>query len=271
VITIGPDNNVYVAVGNLYSPVFNKDSVEPNLAQNYDDGKEPDGRGGILRVTQDGKIVDGKGILGDEHPLDMYYAYGIRNSFGLAFDPVTGKLWDTENGGRNEINLVEPGFNSGYDQVTGMSYRDGEFDADNLVHFNGKGRYSDPELDIVSHIAPTAIVFFHSDKYGKQFQNDIFVGTVSGEIFHFGLDKDRTELNLQGELADKVADPEEELDSVTLADDMGLVTDLEVGPDGYLYATIYNNGKIVKIIPSSSSVSDNSADSNNIDGIIEED
>jgi aldose sugar dehydrogenase len=74
----------------------------------------PDGRGGILRVTQDGEIVQ-PSILGDEHPLDMYYAYGIRNSFGIDFDPETGNLWDTENDPSfgDEINLVEPGFNSG--------------------------------------------------------------------------------------------------------------------------------------------------------------
>jgi glucose/arabinose dehydrogenase len=73
----------------------------------------PDGRGGILRVTQDGQIVNGEGILGDERPLDLYYAYGIRNSFGMAFDPLIGNLWDTKNGGSyDETNLVEPGFNS---------------------------------------------------------------------------------------------------------------------------------------------------------------
>ena len=57
----------------------------------------------------------GKGILGNTYPLNLYYAYGIRNSFGMDFDPVTGKLWDTENGPDygDEINLVEPGFNSG--------------------------------------------------------------------------------------------------------------------------------------------------------------
>jgi aldose sugar dehydrogenase len=270
VITIGPDNNVYVAVGELTPTGYAKGDYK-FLSQNYVDGKEPDGRGGILRVTQDGQIVNGRGILGDEHPLDMYYAYGIRNSFGLAFDPVTDKLWDTENGGRNEINLVEPGFNSGYDQVSGMPYLDDdEFDVDNLVDFDGKGKYSDPKLDIVSHIAPTAIVFFDSDRYGKQFQNNMFVGTVSGEIFHFDLDRNRTELNLQGELADKVADPEEELDSVTFADDMGLITDLEVGPDGYLYATIYDEGKIVKIIPPSSLASDSNPDSNNKDAAVED-
>ena len=60
-------------------------------AQNYKDGSEPDGRGGILRMTQDGQPL-GKGILGNTYPLNLYYAYGIRNSFGMDFDPVTGEL-----------------------------------------------------------------------------------------------------------------------------------------------------------------------------------
>ena len=47
----------------------------------------------------------------------MYFAYGIRNSFGIDFDPVT-ETWDTENGPNfgDEINLVQPGFNSGADK-----------------------------------------------------------------------------------------------------------------------------------------------------------
>ena len=83
----------------ICSQMRRKGLTEYSLDQNIINGTAPDGRGGILRVTQDGKIVDGKGILGDEHPLDMYFAYGIRNSFGIAFDPLTGNLWDTENGG----------------------------------------------------------------------------------------------------------------------------------------------------------------------------
>ena len=40
----------------------------------------------------------------------------------MDFDPVTGKLWDTENGPSfgDEINLVEPGFNSGWLRIQGM-------------------------------------------------------------------------------------------------------------------------------------------------------
>ena len=60
--------------------------------------------------------------------LACHYAYGIRNSFGIDFDPITGTLWDTENGPicGDELNLVEPGFNSGWDKVQGMSETDQE-------------------------------------------------------------------------------------------------------------------------------------------------
>jgi aldose sugar dehydrogenase len=260
----GPgDNNVCVISGNLEIPPLNEGTGD-NLAQNVRDGEEPDGRAGIICVTQDGQKINyngkpeagtaGGGILGDEHPLDMYYAYGIRNSFGLAFDPVTDNLWDTENGGYDEINLVEPGFNSGFSVITGSSQNSlnkDKFDEDNLVDFNGKGIYSDPELDLGQHIVPTAIVFYDSDVLGKEFENDMFVAAYTGKIFHFDLDENRTNLVLEGELADKIADIQEELGDVTFGDDAGSITDLKVGPEGYLYATLfgYKTGDIVRIVP----------------------
>lgn len=83
--------------------------------QNVKNGPSPDGRGGILRITFDGSVVGSKGILGNSKYLSLYYGYGLRNSFGIGFDPLTGNLWDTENRQRtnDEINLVKPGFNSG--------------------------------------------------------------------------------------------------------------------------------------------------------------
>jgi aldose sugar dehydrogenase len=88
VTAVGSDYNVYTAVGNFLANAeerFDGYSLDQNTMYRT----APDGQGGILRVTQDGQIVNGEGILGDEHPLDMYYAYGIRNSFGMAFDPLT--------------------------------------------------------------------------------------------------------------------------------------------------------------------------------------
>src|SRR5918999_463533 len=128
-IMIGPDNNLYVPIGDVDGSHMG--GTGETKAQNYVDGVEPDGRSGILRITQDGQPVGGDGdgsgsdigVLGNTHPLNLYYAYGIRNSFGFDFDPVTGNIWDTENGPGNsdEINLVEPGFNSGWQEIQGMA------------------------------------------------------------------------------------------------------------------------------------------------------
>ena len=252
VIAIGPDENVYVIVGNFYSHTFSKKPEEPNQALNAENGRTPDGRGGILRITQEGELVDDGGILGNEHPLDMYYAYGIRNSFGIAFDNITGNLWDTENGGHDEINFVKPGFNSGSSKVSGFEPRAGVNPYGDLVDFNGEGKYSPPELDLGAHVAPTAIVFLHSDRFGKSYEDDMFVGTFGGKIFHFDLSENRKELDLAGELSDKISDNFVELQETIFLDGLGIITDLEVSPDGYLYGTSYGNpGKIFKIIPKS--------------------
>ena len=255
VVAVGPDNNVYVMVGNLLANAeerFEGDSLDQNIR----DGKAPDGRGGILRVTQDGQTVNGEGILGNEHPLDKYYAYGIRNSFGIAFDPLSGKLWDTENGGRyDEINQVGPGFNSGWEKVLGMASMQEGFDQDELVDFDGNGVYSDPEfswaVDSNFRTAPTAVVFFDSDKMGEQYENDMFVGDVRGNIYHFKLDEDRTNLLLNGGLADKVANDFSEVEDLIFAEFPGIIADLKVGPDGYLYVLVFQqiNGELYRIVP----------------------
>jgi aldose sugar dehydrogenase len=259
VVTIGPDNNVYVVVGNLLANAeerFEGDSLDQNIRN----GRGPDGRGGILRVTQDGQIVNGEGILGYEHPLDKYFAYGIRNSFGIAFDPLTGNLWDTENGGPyDEANLVEPGFNSGWEEVMGKASMQEGFDQDNLVDFDGKGEYSDPEFSWAAkpdfRTAPTSLVFFDSDKIGKQFENEMFVGDVRGNIYHFKLDKDRMNLILNGPLADGVADDFSEVEDLIFAEFPGVISDLKVGPDGYLYVLLFQQrgqeiGELYRIVPS---------------------
>jgi aldose sugar dehydrogenase len=85
-----------------------------------------DGRAGILRITLDSTPVlddKGHGIIGDTFPLNLYYAYGIRNGFGMDFDPIRGILWNTElrHYINDEINIVRPGFSSGYGIIQGLS------------------------------------------------------------------------------------------------------------------------------------------------------
>jgi glucose/arabinose dehydrogenase len=254
-LIIGPDNALYVVIGDIegYSELNSS-----TKAQNYQNGTEPDGRSGILRVTQNGELVNGKSILGDEHPLNLYYAYGIRNSFGMDFDPLTGKLWDTENGPDygDEINHVDPGFNSGWDVVQGIWEREGGLAGDialnpeGLIDFDGKGKYSAPEFIWYYTVGPTALKFLNSAKLGKQYENDMFVGDINfGRIYHFGLNKDRTYLMLNGSLADRIANSTNELQDVIFGQGFGGITDIEVGPDGYIYIVSIDKNTIFRIVP----------------------
>jgi aldose sugar dehydrogenase len=161
-VLIGTDNNVYVGIGDV--------GGHRGQSENNPNGIAPDGTGGILRVTQDGQIAANP-PLGDAIPLALYYAYGMRNTFGMDFDPITGNLWNTENGDTfgDEINLVQPGFNSGWSQVAGIweaKSKPGPAigaasnnPPKSLVTFEGKGAYRAPELATLQTIGPTAIKF----------------------------------------------------------------------------------------------------------------
>ena len=250
VLKIGPDNkSVYLVIGNLN---YVQNLTYITKAQNNKDGPPPDGRGGILRITFDGEVVDGKGVLGNDDPLNKYYAYGIRNSFGIGFDLVTGNLWETENGRStdDEINLVLPGFNSGWREVIGFSNETDEFNEENLETFGGKGIYRDPEFIWRDTIAPTSILFIHSDNLGPKYKDNMFVGSVkNGTIFNFPLDQNRTHLVLTGPLADKTADNNQETGGVTFGRNFGIITDLQIGPDGNLYvlSNYKHDGTVFKV------------------------
>jgi glucose/arabinose dehydrogenase len=261
IIKIGPDRNIYLITGDVVA-VFTNSSY--NQAQNNENSTGVDGRSGILRITADGKPVGKHGILGDSDPLRLYYAYGIRNSFGMDFDPVTGYLWDTENGGEyrgDEINLVEQGFNGGWNTVEGLWQPESPQATQpssplNLVTFDGKGKYSPPELALNFTVGLTGIAFLNSKMLGKQYENDLFVGDHhTGKIYHFNLNNNRSSLALSGGLADKIADSPSELDNVTFATGFGRITSLEIGPDGYLYVLSHEGSEamISRIVKSTDS------------------
>ena len=258
-VVIGPDNNVYVVIGDL--------KAHRTQAQNVANGPPADSTGGILRVTQDGQPVPNPPLGQGAAPLNLYYADGIRNSFGIDFDPVSGKLWDTENGPKygDEINLVEPGFNSGWVQVMGIWTPEGAIGKEtagpvnsnpssNLVDFGGKGKYRAPEFIWFKPVAPTALKFFDSEKLGKLYQNNMFVGDIkNGNLYNFKLNQDRTGLVLNDTtLSNKISNTPQDSQPLILASGFdGGITDLQVGPeDGYLYVLTFA-GSIYRIIPSS--------------------
>jgi aldose sugar dehydrogenase len=250
-LMLGPDNNIYTIIGDV--------GGHRNQAQNQESGGEPDATSGILRITPDGMPVVNS-PLGDREPLNLYYSYGVRNSFGFDFDPITGKLWNTENGEDfgDEINLVEPGFNSGWNKIQGIWILDEQegmteiaplHPQNGLVDFGGKGKYSPPEFTWRESLGPSAIKFLNSARLGIQYENDIFVGDISkGNLYHFDLNKDRTQLFLEGPLADKVANADGENEGIIFGQGFGAITDIEVGPDDYLYI-VGIQGTIYRIVP----------------------
>lgn len=254
-ITIGPDNNLYIVIGGVSNG--SATSIQ-TLTQNYVNSTIVDGRAGILRITLDGRPVldeNGHGILGDSYPLNLYYAYGLQNGFGMDFDPITGILWNTEVGNltNDEINIVKPGFNSGYVVVQGLSPSIPATLAA-LVNFKGKGIYHDPKLVWEQKVVPTGIKFLTSDKLGLQYRNDIFVGSFldDGKLYHFELDQNRDHLLLPKELSSKVLHTwnDTALKEIVFGTGFGGISSLTVGPDGYLYVVSVVNGKIYRIVPS---------------------
>jgi hypothetical protein len=175
----------------------------------------------------------------------------------MDFDPVTGYLWDTENGQwyGDEINLVEPGFNSGWRKVQGIWKNSttiaGDKDLERLLeNFEGKGKYRAPELTWASTVGLTALTFLDSGNYGKEYENDMFVGDFNkGRIYHFDLNENRTGLSLASQIDDKVVNSEREILNHIFGEDFGGITDIEMNQyDGFLYVLSYE-GAIYRIAP----------------------
>tara|TARA_B100000745_G_scaffold295217_1_gene239074 strand:+ start:10 stop:1227 length:1218 start_codon:yes stop_codon:yes gene_type:complete len=230
-LVVDLDGNVFASVG---------DQMLETSIQNYDNDIITDA-GIILRVGYDQKF---KSPSDSPNPLDHYYAIGIRNSFGLAVDPKTGYLWDTENGPTvyDEINLISPKFNSGWAKILGPS--------NEIVSLNyiPDFSYSDPEFSWKSTVAPTGISFV--DEKWDEYQNSLFVGDCKvGNLYRFELNDTRDGFIFENpDLQDLVLNESDNNDEILFGKNFGCITGVNYSSDGYLYVISYlNNGAIYKI------------------------
>ena len=170
-ILFGPDGMLYAVVGDGHDASNSQDLSGNDL-------------GKILRMTPTG------GVPGT-NPLDggLTYTYGIRNSFGFAFDPRTGRLWETDNGPEcnDELNLIRRGANYGWGPnatCSGSSPGNTNQDGPDPVR---------PELFYEQTIGITGVAFCHGCGLGSTSDGRAFFGSVNdGTITRVTLDAKRT-------------------------------------------------------------------------------
>src|ERR687896_886539 len=174
-IAIGPDRMLYAVIGDL-----NRDG----MLQNLRDGPLPDDTSVILRIDYNGNGI-GNPLSAIGLDLSKYYAYGIRNSFGSDFDPLTGILCDAENGPNeyDEINIVLPGFNSGWGRAMGPISREG-ITVEDLMHFEGS-HYADPVFSWLPSQGVTDMEIFNSSSLGERYTYNMFVGDINNGHLYF--------------------------------------------------------------------------------------
>ncbi|HYE87802.1 MAG TPA: PQQ-dependent sugar dehydrogenase [Vicinamibacterales bacterium] len=274
------------------------DGVDPAAPDDQFGGPGPDTAhftGVILRLNDDGGAPEdnpffalGAGIGGEVGAnLQKTFAYGVRNSFGMAFDPVAGHLWDQQNGDDtfDELNRVTPGANLGWAQIMGPLARVAEFKALELSFgsrdlqqlrwspamlpdtaeqavsrmFMLPGAiYEDPAFSWKWAIAPAAIGFLRGDALGAQYANDLFIGAsrttlLDGYLFRIDLTPNRLDIAFaDSRLTDRVADNAAKFDiteseSMRFGSGFGVGTDIQTGPNGLLYVVSLSNGAVYEI------------------------
>jgi glucose/arabinose dehydrogenase len=243
--------------GNLYAVIG--DLSRDGQLQNVRQGPAADDTSVIIRIIQNGSgAADNPFSKSSNERMQKYYAYGIRNSFGLAMDPISGLLWDTENGpdSYDEMNIVHPGFNSGWNQIMGpISHSSIEQEdlEEELMIFDGS-KYADPIFSWKDPVGLTDLEFLNSTALGLEYAYNLFVGDINnGNLYYFELNDSRTGIELDDndldDLTDQVADDEQQLSGIVFGSGFEEgITDIETGPDGFLYILTFN-GSIYRILP----------------------
>jgi len=220
-LTVDLNDNVFAIIGDL-----NRNGV----LQNFPTGS-PDDTSIILQVDPPGDDI----------------AMGIRNSFGLTVDSMTGNIWQTENGPTiyDEINLVSVPFNSGWEVIMGPAIQE---QIDSLPGF-GDFVYSDPEFSWEDPVAVTSILFVDSVHF-PSYSNNVLVGDCNnGKLYLFELNAQRNSFVFSDpDLIDLVLNIGDNPSEIEFGDGFGCITDIEIGPDGFLYI-VSLFGTIYRILP----------------------
>lgn len=215
-IVFDDDGYLYFSIGDRGRGNHAQDITRPN--------------GKIHRINKDGSIPKDNPFVGADGAMESIYAIGSRNAQGLAIEPLTGKLWETEHAqkGGDEVNIIQPGLNYGWDKITyGRNY-DGSVSTE-FVKLPGM---EVPVLFWRPSIAACGLDFYQGELFPK-WQNHLIAGALKFE-----------EVRLLDIENDRVIHQE------IIMKDAGRVRDVCSGPDGAIYVVINKPGNILRLIPS---------------------
>ena len=213
--------------GHLYWTLGDKGKTD-----DAQDLSKPTGK--IHRINDDGSVPKDNPFVNKPGVVPTIWSYGHRNPQGLAFDPATGKLWETEHGptGGDELNLIEPGKNYGWAVVSaGMQQ--------GITKSEQEGMES-PKATWTPTIAPAGIAFYTGSRY-PGWKNSLFVTALGGQHLR------------RIEITKDVVTKQE-----VIFNEYGRVRDIVIGPDGYFYIAVSlpgqrvsdtTSGVVVRMIP----------------------
>jgi glucose/arabinose dehydrogenase len=301
VIRFGPDGKLYIVIGDNGRRGWLQNLAEGPTPPTDDDqfgGPEPDNAhltGVVLRLNDDGStpadnpfFAAGEAIGGEVGAnIQKVFSYGIRNCFGMAFDPKGDGLWIQMNGDDtfDEIERIDAGKNSGWIQIIGPASRIAEFkgiettlgsqtlqqlrwpptrladtpeEARSRLLMLPGAHYADPEFSWRYAVAPGGIGFMSGRALGPQYDGDLFVGAArttleGGYLFRFNLTGNRRKVGVDDpRLGDRVADNGAKFDiteseSLLFGRNFGVGTDIQTGPDGNLYVVSLDRGVVYEI------------------------
>lgn len=207
---------LYISVGDRGRRDQNPQSLKNHcgkIHRIHDDG----------RIPKDNPFVDVKGAMGS------IFSYGHRNPQGLALNPGSGQIWDTEHGprGGDEINVIEKGKNYGWPVISyGINYNGTKF-----TDLTEKEGMEQPISYWVPSIGACGMTFIHGGKY-PNWEGDLLAGSLSFSYLE--------RLEIEGN---------EVVGKEKLFPGIGRLRDVKMGNDGYIYFSAEDPGRVFRILP----------------------
>jgi glucose/arabinose dehydrogenase len=258
----GPDGKLYLFTGDVgrrgrlqnlpTGPFLTAPFVDDTFGGPASDNAHLSGV--ILRLNDDGStpadnpfLAAGAAIGGEAGAnLRKVFSYGHRNGFGMAFDPYSGHLWETENADDafSEVNRVVSGMNGGWIQIAGPLSRFSQFKIIETTQFGSAlqqvrypptrlaysaalamarmfmppgATYVDPDFSWKYEVAPSGTAFIRGTALGAEYDGTLWIGSArsfeqvggtGGSLYRFRMTPDRLHVDVSADsrLADRVAD-----------------------------------------------------------------